>query len=136
MLVRIAERSKMSFADAVAPFGLPIHLARAMLLLHNPAPMRELADHLACDRSYITSLADQLEERGLVARTQGEDRRVKLLALTEAGQNLRDQISGAVAEQSLVMRKLTDAQRHALAPLLERLLDGDTDDDGVSPGAC
>jgi hypothetical protein len=46
--------------------------------------MRMLADRLACERSYITGLADQLEERGLVTRATGEDRRVKLLALTES----------------------------------------------------
>lgn len=122
MLVQVAERSKAAFAEAVAPYGLPVHLARAILLLDTPAPMRDLSDHLACDRSYVTGLADQLEERGLITRTPGEDRRVKLLTLTEAGQRLRDEISEAVAGQSLVLRRLDDSEREALEPLLERLL--------------
>lgn len=122
MLVQIADRSKATFAEAVTPYGLPVHLARAILLLDSPAPMRALSEHLACDRSYITGLADQLEERGLITRTPGQDRRVKLLTLTEAGQQLRDELSEAVAEQSLVLRRLNDSEREALEPLLERLL--------------
>jgi DNA-binding MarR family transcriptional regulator len=127
MLVRVAERAKSEFADTVLPFGIPVHLARAILMLDRPAPMRILADRLACDRSYITGLADQLEERGLVARATGEDRRVKLLALTESGLSLRNQISQAVAEQSLVLRRLSESERKTLAPLLERLLSDEPD---------
>jgi DNA-binding MarR family transcriptional regulator len=106
----------------VATLGLPVHLARAIVVLSNPAPMRDLADQLNCDRSYVTSLADQLEERGLVARVTGDDRRVKLLALTEAGVAMRDQISAAVAERNMILLRLSDDERRRLAPLLEKLL--------------
>jgi DNA-binding MarR family transcriptional regulator len=85
-------------------------------------PMRDLAEQLVCDRSYITSIADQLEERGLVERVPGADRRIKLLSLTAKGTQVRERISRAVAERDLVMRRLDDAQRKALRPLLEALL--------------
>jgi DNA-binding MarR family transcriptional regulator len=133
MLVDIAELAKADFAATVAAFGLPVHLARAIVLLTTPAPMRDLAEQLACDRSYITNLADQLEERGLVTRVPGEDRRVKLLALTDAGVAKRNQISEAVAERNMILRRLTDAQRKTLAPLLERLLDDSADGHGPVP---
>lgn len=126
MLIGSTERAKADFAEIVAAFGLPAHLARAVLALNTPAPMRELAGQLACDRSYITNLADQLEERGLVTRVPGEDRRVKLLQLTASGRKVRDQMSEAVAERALVMRKLSAADRKTLAPLLEKLLDGES----------
>lgn len=122
MLVDISEQAKRDFAETVAVFGLPVHLARALLMLDKPAPMRALADQLACDRSYITNLADQLEERGLVIRVPGKDRRAKLLELTEEGAALREQLADAVAERALVLRRLSDAERRTLAPLLERLL--------------
>ena len=125
LLVSIAEQAKADFAATVEPLGLPVHLARAVLMLDSPAPMRDLAEQLACDRSYITNLADKLEERSLVERVPGDDRRVKLLALTEQGRQLRDQISDAVAERSMVLRRLDDAQRKTLAPLLEQLLGED-----------
>jgi DNA-binding MarR family transcriptional regulator len=51
-----------------------------------------------------------------VTRVPGEDRRVKLLELTEAGAALRKQLSEAVAERALVLRRLSDAERMTLAP--------------------
>lgn len=126
LLIDIANQAKVDFAETVAPFGLPVHLARAILMLDSPSPMGDLADQLACDPSYITGLADKLEDRGLAERLPGEDRRVKLLALTQAGATLRSGLSDAVAENALVLRRLTETERATLAPLLEKLLDIDT----------
>ena len=124
MLVDIAKQVIGDFTATVADLGLPVHLARAIVLLTTPAPMRDLADRLNCDRSYVTSLADQLEQRGLVTRIVGEDRRVKLLALTETGVALRDRIARAVAERNMILVRLSDEERESLAPLLEKLLHG------------
>jgi DNA-binding MarR family transcriptional regulator len=134
LLVAVAEQSKENFAESVAPFGIPVHLARAVLLLDSPAPMRVLAERLACDRSYITSLADQLEDRGLISRVPGDDRRIKLLALTQAGATLRDEMSDAVARHSLVLQRLTGEQRAELAPILEALAGPGAA--GTAPGGC
>ncbi len=122
MLIHFAEEAKADFTRIAAGFDLPVHLARAVLALENPEPMRELAERLTCDRSYITNLADQLEERRLVSRVPGGDRRVKLLQLTRTGRSLRDRLSTAVAEEALVLRRLTAADRKSLTPLLEKLL--------------
>lgn len=135
MLVLITEQSKADFAAIAESLGLPVHLARAVVLLSAPAPMRELAQQLGCDRSYITILADQLHERGLVERVPGADRRVKLLKLTDAGVQMRSEISEAVADRALVLRRLNDTQRQTLRPLLEALLHDDhvgSDIDAVS----
>ena len=122
MLVEVAEQLKDNFVSMAESFGLPVHLARAIVLLTAPMPMRDLAEQLVCDRSYITSIADQLEERGLVERVPGADRRIKLLSLTAEGTQVREEFSQAVAEHDLVMHRLDDAQRMALRPLLEALL--------------
>ncbi|WP_234343720.1 MarR family winged helix-turn-helix transcriptional regulator [Streptomyces sp. NRRL F-5123] len=51
-----------------------------------PYRMSELAAELACDRPYLTLVVDDLEERGLVRRTQHpEDRRAKIVSATPAG---------------------------------------------------
>ncbi|MEV6965883.1 MarR family transcriptional regulator [Hamadaea sp. NPDC051192] len=121
LLVGVVEQAKADFAATVGELGLPVSLARAIVLLTKPAPMRDLAEQLRCDRSYITSLADQLEERGLITRVPGEDRRYKLLALTEEGVALRSRIAQAVAERNMLLHRLTDDERNTLAPLLERL---------------
>jgi len=122
LLVQVAEQAKAEFAASVTEFDLPLHLARAIMQLDEPAPMRELADSLACDRSYITGLADQLEERDLVSRVPGDDRRVKLLELTDRGRELRSSLADAVANSSMVLQRLTEDERRALEPLLLKLL--------------
>ena len=51
-----------------------------------PQPMGALARLLQCDASNVTWLADRLESRGFVERrSDPADRRVKTLALTDAG---------------------------------------------------
>jgi DNA-binding MarR family transcriptional regulator len=125
MLIHVADKAKQDFASSAAECGLPVHLARAVLMLDHPAPMRDLAERLACDRSYITNLADSMEARGLVTRVPGKDRRVKLLQLTASGKALRQQLSADVGRRALVLRRLSDAERRTLEPLLERLLGDD-----------
>jgi DNA-binding MarR family transcriptional regulator len=85
--------------------------------LDRPRPMREVADQLACDSSNLTGITDRLEERGLVKRTADpNDRRVKLLVLTDEGERLRGELVermsppealGALSERDLAtMRRI------------------------------
>lgn len=120
-LVRAAEQVKASFTAAVAPLGIPVQLARAVTMLDETLPMSALADKLSCDPSYVTTLADQLEDRGLAERLPGTDRRVKRLALTAEGWAVREQIATALSTHSIVLTRLDDAQRAALGPILEAL---------------
>jgi DNA-binding MarR family transcriptional regulator len=122
LLQRAAEQVRADFALSVAPFDLPVATARALLLLDAPSAMRFLAEHMACDQSYVTGLADDLERRGLVTREPGDDRRVKVLTLTKAGAALRSKLSRAVARQSPVMIRLGSADRVTLERLLNTLL--------------
>ena len=52
-------------------------------------PMSALAELLMCDASNVTGIVDKLEARGFAKRGQAEDRRVKVLTLTEQGEALR-----------------------------------------------
>lgn len=53
-------------------------------------PMGALADSLFCDPSNVTGIVDRLEARGLIERREAErDRRVKIVALTSAGEGVR-----------------------------------------------
>ncbi len=63
-------------------------------LLDEPKPMGELAQYMHCDSSNITGIVDRLTERGLVERRSAEgDRRVKLVALTDEGRALHDELA-------------------------------------------
>src|SRR5437773_4765323 len=58
-----------------------------------PVAMSSLAEQLACDASNVTGIVDKLESRGLIARQGAEgDRRIKMLAVTDKGRQLRDQL--------------------------------------------
>lgn len=122
LLAQATELVRDEFARSVEPFGLPVATARALLLLDAPAAMRVLADHMYCDQSYVTGLADDLEKRGLVTREAGDDRRVKVLTLTKAGVALRTRLSRAVAQHSPVMARLNSADRAELDRILTALM--------------
>jgi DNA-binding MarR family transcriptional regulator len=122
MLLLAADRATTAFTNSVAPYGFSVPLARALLILSEPRPMRDMANMLTYDPSYITSLADQLEERGLVRRVPGTDRRVKLLEPTDEGRDLRDRMAESVAQSALVNRRLDREDRVALAGILARML--------------
>lgn len=122
LLVRAAELSKNVFAEIAASQNIPVHLARAVLLLEQPEPMNELSQKLVCDKSYITQLADQLEELKLIERVPGADRRTKLLSLTATGKDLSEKLASAAGNQSPIMKSLTDDERSQLEVLLAKIL--------------
>lgn len=121
-LLQVAERVRVDFADVVGELGLTPIQARALLWLEQPAAMRGLAEHLCCDASNVTGLADRLEAQGLVQRVPGCDRRVKLLQLTPAGAALRADLAERVGRGSTVTAQLTAEERRQLAGLLAKLL--------------
>lgn len=123
MLFSAIDAAKAEFARIAAEHGLTPQLARAVLWLDEPAPMRALADHLQCDASTVTHAADRLQSLGLADRQPGPDRRTKLLALSSQGHRLRRRLSADVARHAAVAR-LSAAQRRELRELLT-LLRGD-----------
>src|SRR5262245_18401484 len=59
-----------------------------------PQAMSALADMLICDASNVTGLVDKLESRGLIVRQSAEnDRRIKMLAVTPKGRELRERLN-------------------------------------------
>jgi DNA-binding MarR family transcriptional regulator len=93
----------------------------ALETLEEPKPMGELAKALSCDNSNVTWITDRLEERGLVTRTQAHyDRRVRLLALTDAGRKLRAEISDRLAEPPPAIAELPAEDQRTLRDILAR----------------
>ncbi len=121
-LLQVAERARSDFAEVVGELKLTPLQARALLWLEQPSAMSSLAEHLACDASNVTGLADRLEELGVIERVPGADRRVKLLQVTKRGADLRKDLTERVAAGSTVTAKLTSAERKQLATLLDKLL--------------
>ena len=122
MMIDAADFSKDIFANIAQELNVPVSLARAICLLETPSPMTELAARLSCDKSYITSLADQMEGLGLINRVPGADRRTKLLELTPKGRAVRKSLGEKVAEFSPVMVALNAAERQTFEKLLAKIV--------------
>jgi DNA-binding MarR family transcriptional regulator len=109
--------------DTLVELDLTVSLSDALWQLDpalGPLSRRALAERLHCDPSNVTFLVDRLEERGLVSRWRaGSDRRVKALALTPAGVEVRNRLIATIAESSM-FSELTSAQQRQLADLLQR----------------
>jgi DNA-binding MarR family transcriptional regulator len=77
-----------------------------LLIEANPGvPQGRLAEAVRLDRSTMVGVVDSLEERGLMERRRGTDRRTNGLRLTRAR----------------VAARLDDAERAQLLALLEKL---------------
>lgn len=112
------------FDRATADLGLtPGRFGMLVLIEANPGVTQsELARAVGLDRSTMVALLDQLEDRRLVARRQGEDRRTNGLWLTAAGQRLLGKMKRRVAaHEARVAARLTRAERALLLGALRRL---------------
>jgi DNA-binding MarR family transcriptional regulator len=117
-----AIRGRMSQVCAAA--GLNPGLVKALMHLSAdaPVPMRDLAEDWACDASYVTSLIDGLEERGLASRRpHASDRRVKTVVLTAAGVRARERILEQLHEPPTGFYALTAAEQRQLRDLMRKV---------------
>lgn len=69
---------------------VPVSCMKALRRLDVPVTMKDLGQRLRCDPSFVTMIADALEQRGLAKReASSTDRRIKNLVLTERGLELK-----------------------------------------------
>ena len=116
----------------------PGHL-KALAIIHpdEPRPMGVMADIMRCDASQVTWLVDRLEERGLVERrTMPADRRVRTIALTTRGAEVRRLVLDKLFEPPTELIRLDAATLEGLRDHLQKLPapGGIFSDEGRSPG--
>src|SRR5207253_6009766 len=88
--------------------------------------MGDLADHWGCDASWVTALADGLQERGLAERRpHPTDRRVRTIVLTEEGRARRERALELLAEPPSAFAALSAAEERQLRDLLAKLAAAD-----------
>jgi DNA-binding MarR family transcriptional regulator len=127
LLFELAKRKHSVLASALVELDLTPVQAHALRLLdpQQPIAMSALADALYCHASNVTGIVDRLEARGLVERRTGrEDRRVKILALTEAGTRVRSQVVELMRRPPPEIAGLGAGDQRALRDVLARALDG------------
>jgi DNA-binding MarR family transcriptional regulator len=116
--------------------GLSAPTARALLQLPPDiaVPTRYLAGRLKCDPSNVTGVVDRLERAGLVERGSApDDRRVKTLALTQAGRELRADMYDAIAADMPALSGLSSTELGTLLDLLNKAWAACVDYDAAEP---
>lgn len=122
-LFQLLQSGKRQFQELAAQFGLaPIQVHLLLNLdVDRAGPMSEIAELLACDASYVTNLVDRLEAKGLLERRpNASDRRVKLIALTEAGRRTKSDIMAMVSNPPPFIANMPEADRDLLRDILVR----------------
>ncbi len=104
-------------------FGIAPHDLLALFKLDEVLSMKELAQHMGCDASFITTVADTLERRGFVRREPSQrDRRVKNLVLTEEGIAAKERMMHQGAAKMPWNYALDDRERRCFLALLRKAL--------------
>ncbi len=120
-------KSVKPWAEKVATsFGLTPQQLIAMKIMgeYGTMTMSELAQHLGCDASNVTSLVDKLETRGLVERRASEhDRRVKSLVMTPAGVDMYQQAHERFHQPPPAIGNLSPEDQEALYEIFQRALE-------------
>ncbi len=120
-----ARRLRSAFDQRLEP--LDLNLNQASLLAYvadfGESTQTELAEMVDLGRAAIGTMIDQLEARGLLERLPDPaDRRVWLVAATDAGREVVDRFYAVDAEFRQQLRQgISRSERQLLAELLERL---------------
>ena len=90
---------------------------------HGASPVSDLADHLGVTMAAVSQLLAPLEESGLIQRTEDpEDRRVKMIALTEKGaQTVQEAMRARHAWLDDLAVLITEQDKENILPALSRL---------------
>jgi DNA-binding MarR family transcriptional regulator len=94
-----------------------------LLVEANPGVAQgRLAEAVRLDRSTMVGVVDSLEERGLIERRRGADRRTNGLWLTPNGRSAAQRVRRRIERhERRVAARLSDAERAQLLVLLGKL---------------
>jgi DNA-binding MarR family transcriptional regulator len=127
LLMRVARTQRRRWREALAPWDLSPHQARALRVVCETGGVRlsDLAEALRIAPRSATEVADGLQERGLVERAADPaDRRAVLLRPTDAGRRTQREVADArAADSTELFDRLTAADRAALERILRALAD-------------
>ncbi len=126
LLLQVAIRSKHKLMQLADVHGLTVMQLYTLcsMELGQARPMHFISGLLACDASNVTGIVDRLLMGGYIVREEKpEDRRVKMIALTSAGEALKQQLLTQMPDYEIPdLGKLTAAQHRELQSLLLQVL--------------
>jgi DNA-binding MarR family transcriptional regulator len=126
-LIRRAQQIAVAiFMEECAAFDVtPVQYAALVAIRENPGvDATRLSALVAFDRSTVGNVLERLEAKGVVARSaSSEDRRVKVLHLTQVGQELLVAVEPAVGRaQARIVAPLKPEDQARLVALLGQLV--------------
>jgi DNA-binding MarR family transcriptional regulator len=128
----------MAYGEKIAQrFSFPSFFIKALHTLDCPMAMKELGRRMHCDPSFVTVIADGLEQRGLARReAQPGDRRIKNLVLTDEGTELRQRVQRELVAQMPWSKVLNTHEREQLLALLRKMASAAPDNDASAHPAA
>jgi MarR family transcriptional regulator, organic hydroperoxide resistance regulator len=106
-----------------AQFGLTLSDTKALFILEASMTMKELGQRMSCDPSFVTTVADALEKRGLARREPSQrDRRSKNLVLTPEGATLRERLCAELSARAPWSTSLEVGERRCLLTLMKKMI--------------
>ncbi len=122
----LAEQMAGSIARAAANYGLTVPRLELLFVLglEGECKQVELAHYLGCSPRQVTALVDGLVASGHVVRSMPpEDRRVRLVNLTEESRRIVDEVvSARVALAQWLFEGLDDDELQAFGAISEKLV--------------
>jgi len=137
LLMGLVLDQRMRWSEVAAELGISQAGLRALLAIdpENPRPQRDLAKALDCDPSYVTGMVDELERAGFaLRRTEPADRRLKTIALTDAGVDALQAAGDGLLSPPTQFARLPPGDQRELARILQSAVAG-TPIDSPSPHA-
>ena len=114
--------------ECASELGISPGMVKSLFHLHpgDGVAMRDLSEDFKVDASWVTSLVDSLEERGLAERrAHPTDRRVKMVALTDKGVRVKEEALQYLCAPPSAVEALTPAEQAQLRDLLQKMADAD-----------
>jgi len=125
-LLQCSVQTKHSIARLADQYDLSVMQLYTLCLMNDgeSIPMNSISCQLDCDASNVTGIADRLLTLGYIRRDESpDDRRVKMITLSEKGKAIRVGILRVLNQYTFSgLQHLTDAQREELNSLLSIVL--------------
>lgn len=125
-LMRAGDRLWRESDERFGQWGLTDNHYNVLRILNGAGePIRqiEIGRRMLSSRANITKLIDLLEEKKFVKRLACEDRRVKLIELSETGaQFIESTLKQILEAAETCLKPLTKAEQKVLSELLDKLL--------------
>lgn len=124
LIKKIQESTKRKFDAELVRYELTVSQTRVLFYVHfkeeHEASVKDIEAHLQVTHPTVVGIVRRLEEKGFVnTRTDSEDRRVKLVTLTDKSIQIINELElGKKRMDEVLMKGLTEEEREEFRRLL------------------